>query len=159
MTTTQTNQANQVKDEQFLHSSLNRQIAGWSVLYTKLHNFHWYVKGPHFFKLHEKFEEFYNEAAENLDVVAERLLAIGGRPAATMSEYLSLSPVEEAAQGLSAEQMVQAIVEDYTTMVEAMVEAQEAAEALEDQVTADMLIGMQASLQKQVWMLNAFLGK
>lgn len=41
---------------------LNKQVANWNVLYVKLHNYHWYVTGPHFFTLHEKFEEFYNEA-------------------------------------------------------------------------------------------------
>ena len=37
---------------------LNKQLANWNVLYTKLHKYHWYVKGPHFFTLHEKFELF-----------------------------------------------------------------------------------------------------
>ncbi|HEY2420731.1 MAG TPA: ferritin-like domain-containing protein, partial [Neobacillus sp.] len=45
-----------------LVSVLNKQIANWTVLYVKLHNYHWYVKGGQFFTLHVKFEEFYNEA-------------------------------------------------------------------------------------------------
>jgi starvation-inducible DNA-binding protein len=62
---------------------VNKQIANWSVLYIKLHNYHWYVKGPQFFTLHEKFEQLYNEAALHIDELAERLLALGGAPVAT----------------------------------------------------------------------------
>ncbi|MBD7969078.1 Dps family protein [Paenibacillus gallinarum] len=157
--TTQTNQTNQSQGVQKLHDALNRQIAGWSVLYTKLHNFHWYVKGTHFFTLHEKFEEFYNEVTGHMDVVAERLLAIGGSPVATLKEHLSLSPIQEATDSKTAEQMVQALVEDFTTMVEVLEEGKEAAEEIGDDSTADIMIGNQETLQKHIWMLNAFLGK
>lgn len=57
---------------------VNKQIANWTVLYTKLHNYHWYVTGPDFFTLHAKFEELYNEAALHIDELAERLLALEG---------------------------------------------------------------------------------
>ena len=73
MSTIQTNPNHSVTNTAKLQEVLNRQIAGWSVLYTKLHNFHWYVKGPHFFTLHAKFEELYNLATANMDEVAERL--------------------------------------------------------------------------------------
>ena len=49
---------------------LNKQVAEWTVLFTKLHNYHWYVKGPNFFSLHEKFEELYNEASVYIDDIA-----------------------------------------------------------------------------------------
>ncbi|RCK12627.1 hypothetical protein DT075_11800 [Bacillus licheniformis] len=60
-----------------LENSMNTNLSNWFILYTKLHRFHWYVKGPQFFTLHEKFEELYNHASETADVIAERLLAIG----------------------------------------------------------------------------------
>ena len=41
--------------QQDVVKELNQQVANWTVAYTKLHNFHWYVKGPNFFSLHEKF--------------------------------------------------------------------------------------------------------
>ncbi|KLU58021.1 general stress protein [Paenibacillus sp. VT-400] len=138
---------------------MNRQIAGWSVLYTKLHNFHWYVQGPHFFTLHAKFEELYNLATANMDEVAERLLAIGGRPVATMGEQLRLSPIEEAQGRLSAERMVESVVADLHTMVEVIRQGIHEAGEAEDNATEDMLIGFTAALDKEVWMLTAFLGK
>ena len=59
---------------------LNRQVANLNVLYVKIHNYHWYVKGPNFFTLHVKFEEFYNEVTVQMDEIAERILTLKGSP-------------------------------------------------------------------------------
>ncbi|WP_340018673.1 DNA starvation/stationary phase protection protein [Paenibacillus sp. FSL H3-0457] len=159
MSTIQTRNNTFANNATALQDVLNRQIAGWSVLYTKLHSFHWYVQGPHFFTLHAKFEELYNLATANMDEVAERLLAIGGRPVATMGEQLRLSPIEEAQGQLSAERMVESVVADLHTMVEVIRQGIHEAGEAEDNATEDMLIGFTAALDKEVWMLNAFLGK
>lgn len=159
MSTIQTRNNTFANNATALQEVLNRQIAGWSVLYTKLHNFHWYVQGPHFFTLHAKFEELYNLATANMDEVAERLLAIGGRPVATMTEQLRLSPIAEAQGRLSAERMVESVVADLHTMVEVIRQGIHEAGEAEDNATEDMLIGFTAALDKEVWMLTAFLGK
>ncbi|WP_458124447.1 Dps family protein [Paenibacillus sp. Z3-2] len=159
MSTIQTRNNTFANNATALQEVLNRQIAGWSVMYTKLHHFHWYVQGPHFFTLHAKFEELYNLATANMDEVAERLLAIGGRPVATMTEQLRLSPIEEAQGQLSAERMVESVVTDLLTMVEVIRQGIHEAGEAEDNATEDMLIGFTAALDKEVWMLNAFLGK
>ncbi|WP_340014821.1 DNA starvation/stationary phase protection protein [Paenibacillus sp. FSL K6-1318] len=159
MSTIQTRNNTFANNATALQDVLNRQIAGWSVLYTKLHNFHWYVQGPHFFTLHAKFEELYNLATANMDEVAERLLAIGGRPVATMTEQLRLSPIEEAQGQLSAERMVESVIADLRTMEEVIRQGIHEAGEAEDNATEDMLIGFTAALDKEVWMLNAFLGK
>lgn len=138
---------------------LNKQVANWNVLYVKLHNFHWFVKGEHFFTLHAKFEEFYNEAAQYVDELAERLLAIGEKPVATMREYLNIASIKEAEGNETAEQMVQAIIDDFSTIRAEIIEGIEVATSANDEVTGDMLLGIQASLDKHIWMLNAFLGK
>ena len=96
---------------------LNKQVAEWTVLFTKLHNYHWYVKGPNFFSLHEKFEELYNEASVYIDDIAERILAIDGNPIATLQEALEWSEVKEAEKNLSANQMVEQLSKDFTTVI------------------------------------------
>lgn len=136
---------------------LNKQIANWSVLFIKLHNFHWYVKGPQFFTLHTKFEELYTEAATHIDELAERLLALKGSPLATMKEFLETASVQEATQGATAEEMVEAIVKDFDTLIEELKEGMEAADALGDETTADMLLAIHQSLEKHNWMLRSFL--
>ena len=136
-----------------------QQLANWNVLNTKLHNYHWFVKGPHFFTLHAKFEELYNEAGSIIDELAERILMVGGKPVATLKEYLEKTTIKEASSGLSAEEMVQSLVDDFSTVSKELKDGIEVAEQNKDQVTADQLLGIVASLEKHNWMLNSFLGK
>ncbi|MEH7302689.1 Dps family protein [Neobacillus drentensis] len=138
---------------------LNKQIANWSVLYIKLHNYHWYVKGENFFTLHTKFEEFYNEAGLHVDELAERLLAVGGNPVATMKECLKLSSIEEASGKESASDMVQSIINDFSIITGELKEGMSTAEELDDETTGDMLLAIHSGLEKHIWMLNAYLGK
>lgn len=147
----------QLKSQTELHAALNRQTANWVLLGVKLHHYHWYVSGSQFFTLHEKFEELYNEAAGYVDELAERLLAIGGQPASTMKQYLELSDLQEARGGEDAKGMVMELVRDFTTISKELQEAISAAEELSDQPTADLMIGIRSSIEKHIWMLNAFI--
>ncbi|WP_199615666.1 Dps family protein [Paenibacillus alkalitolerans] len=137
-------------------AALNKQIANWNVLYVKLHNFHWFVKGQQFFTLHLKFEELYNEAALHIDELAERVLAIGGRPLATMKEYLAESSVREASGNENASGMVSSVASDFRTLIGELKQGMEAAQAAGDETTADMLLAIHTSLEKHVWMLTSF---
>ncbi|MBP0726328.1 DNA starvation/stationary phase protection protein [Bacillus sp. RG28] len=133
---------------------LNKQIADWNVLYVKLHNYHWFVKGPHFFTLHEKFEELYNEASTHIDELAELALMQGFRPSATMKEYLEISSITEATGNSTAEEMVQDIINDFTSM---NIELQNGMEIAEE-IISDKLLAISSELTKHIWMLKAFLG-
>ncbi|MGK5511447.1 Dps family protein [Brevibacillus formosus] len=143
--------------ENTLNSVLNKQVANWTVLYMKLHNFHWNVKGPHFFTLHAKFEELYTEAAANLDSLAERVLSIGGKPVATLAACLNTASITEAQGSETAEQMVETIARDFSILVDELKLAMEAADQADDEATADMLLGIRSSLEKHIWMLKSFL--
>ncbi|MDR7002689.1 Dps family protein [Neobacillus niacini] len=145
-----------MKDQ--LVNVLNKQIANWSVLYMKLHHYHWYVKGNQFFTLHAKFEEFYNEAGVHVDELAERLLSIGGNPVATMKECLELSSIQEASGSELAEVMVQSIINDFSIIIGELKEGMNLAGEIHDETTGDMLLAIHSGLEKHVWMLQAFLG-
>lgn len=139
--------------------SLNNQVANWTVLFTKLHNFHWYVKGPNFFSLHTKFEEMYNDASTYVDDFAERILAIGGHPIATLKEYLEISIIDEAVKDYSAAEMVKELAEDLNKISDQLDEAINISGDAADDVTQDMFIGMQTDIEKNIWMLNSYLDK
>lgn len=147
----------QVNNQTELHAALNRQTANWTLLGVKLHHYHWYVSGTQFFTLHAKFEELYTEAATYVDDLAERLLAIGGKPASSMTQYLALSELKEAVGGESAKEMVAQLIKDFAHVSEELKSAISAAEELSDQPTADLLIGIRTSVEKNAWMLNAYL--
>ncbi|KAF0822715.1 Dps family protein [Cytobacillus firmus] len=141
-----------------LVKAVNQQVANWTVLYVKLHNFHWYIKGKNFFTLHAKFEELYNEANVHVDELAERILALEAKPVATMKEVLETSSLKEATGKENEEQMVQSVVDDFEKMVDELQEAIELAEEAKDEGTGDMLIAVKQSLKKHIWMLKAYLG-
>ena len=138
---------------------LNQQVANWTVAFTKLHNFHWYVKGPNFFSLHTKFEELYDEASQYIDDLAERILAAGGNPVATLKESLELSIIEEAEKGYKAEEMVEELAKDFDNISNQLEQAIQVASNAEDDVTEDMFIGMQTNIDKHNWMLKSYLGR
>ncbi|NHN32034.1 Dps family protein [Paenibacillus agricola] len=152
--------ANAVKNStDQLHQILNHQVANFGVLYIKLHNFHWYVKGPNFFTLHIKLEELYNETTLHFDAIAERLLTLHGQPIATMAGMLKESDIKEAQGTEKAEDMVREVVADFKLINDQLKEGMETAEKAGDETTGDMLLSIHASLEKHTWMLEAFLGK
>lgn len=146
-----------MSNQQDVVKELNQQVANWTVAYTKLHNFHWYVKGPNFFSLHVKFEELYNEASQYVDELAERILAVGGNPVGILTECLEQSIVKEAAKGYSAEQMVEELSQDFTNISKQLEKAIEIAGNAGDDVSEDMFIGMQTSVDKHNWMFKSYL--
>ncbi|PRR93630.1 MULTISPECIES: Dps family protein [unclassified Bacillus (in: firmicutes)] len=137
---------------------VNKQVADWTVLYVKLHNYHWYVKGKDFFTLHEKFEELYTETATYIDDLAERMLALNGKPVATMKECLEISSIHEAEGKESAEQMVKNLFDDFSSIAEELKQGMELAAEVGDETTGDMLLAIHQSIEKHNWMLKAFLG-
>nr|WP_040713699.1 DNA starvation/stationary phase protection protein [Paenibacillus curdlanolyticus] len=139
-------------------AALNSQLADWSVLYVKLHDYHWHVKGPNFYTLHAKFEELYTEAAAFVDEVAERILALGGKPTSTMKKYLEQSAIAEAAGNEDATGMVRTLASDLSGIADRLQQGVEAAEAASDGPTADLLVTKREAVQKHLWMLKAFLG-
>lgn len=141
-----------------LEQVLNQQVANLNVLYVKVHNYHWYVRGEKFFTLHVKFEEIYNDITLKMDEVAERLLTIKGSPVATMKEFLDITTIQEADGKEDASKMVQNLIEDFATVSEELEEGIDLAEKSHDHVTGDLLVTIKGDLEKHMWMLRSLLG-
>lgn len=141
-----------------LHELLNEIVANLGVLYIKLHQHHFYVTGPQFYQLHELFENYYDEVHTHLDEVAERLLMIGGQPVSTLGEFLTLASVEESPYTTkkSSEQMLQETLNDFRLIVSLL--SKGIGSDFIDEVTEDVLIGMNAYYDKQIWMMDVTLG-
>lgn len=142
-----------------LQTALNVQVANWNILYTKLHRFHWYVKGPLFFSLHAKFEELYEEAATVIDETAERLLAIGGEPIATLKEFLETTTLTEDNNEKTAKDMVTTLVHDYQKVKEDLIVLADLAEKANNHGINDLAVGLIEKIETHVWMLSAYLGE
>lgn len=144
-------------ENQKLINYLNQLLSNQFVMYVKLHRYHWFVQGRHFFQLHDKFEELYNMHAADLDEVAERILMIDGKPLATMSKYLKEATLEEANADDKEDEMIAKLTRDYQQIItEIREEGIPLATELNDEPTVDMLISIQAKLEKYVWMFGAY---
>lgn len=139
-----------------LFQILNKQVANFSVLFTKLHHHHWYVKGNAFFTLHEKFEELYNEVNELYDEFAERLLTIGGKPISNLKGYLEATSLAEVNDDLNAKEMVKMVHDDFILITKELNEGVLVAQEVNDEATADLLISTIATLEKHAWMLRFY---
>jgi len=137
-----------------LYQVLNKQVANFSVLFTKLHHFHWYVNGPQFYQLHAKFEEFYDEVNELYDAFAERILMIGGAPVSNLKGYLAITSLKEASGTERPEEMVRHILDDFKLIATELKEVLKISQDLGDEVTADLMIQTLSSFEKHIWMLS-----
>lgn len=141
-----------------LQEKLNIFVANQTLLYTKLHNLHWYVSGPQFFVLHAKFEELYDETTEILDEVAERLLALGGRPVASLKDVLALATIKELpAKTIEGTEAVKIVLQDLKTLLADVKEIKVLAGENDDPSTEDFFIGYRTKYEKTIWMLEATL--
>ncbi len=132
--------------------NLNHILADYQVLYQKLRAYHWNVKGPMFFALHGKFEELYNDVAEKVDEVAERIRTLGAEPLSTLSAQVAAARLREDDTNPGALRMVANIVADY----EAVNNALRAAAADADTATQNLLEDFADGQEKTLWMLKTF---
>ena len=126
-------------------------------LYLKTHNFHWNVTGPQFNTLHAMFETQYTELAIAVDDIAERIRALGVKAPGSYAEFSARTNVADASGGETAEKMVAALVEGRETVTRTARDAFPAAEAANDQPTADLLTQRMQIHEKNAWMLRSML--
>ncbi|MFC4557204.1 Dps family protein [Virgibacillus kekensis] len=145
-------------DNQKLINFLNQLLSNYFVIYVKLHRYHWFVQGKHFYQLHKLFEEMYNQKAEEADEIAERILMIDGKPLATMVKYIKETTLEEATADDKEEEMIRQLISDYKQIVEEIKKTgvPEASER-NDEPTVDLLNSLQSKLEKDLWMLHAYI--
>lgn len=97
---------------------LDQALAEATVFYQKLRNFHWTVRGPQFFKLHDTFESLYDHWADLIDDIAERVMQLDGTPLRTLREVLEAARLRESAESPTARRMVEVVLADLASQVE-----------------------------------------
>jgi starvation-inducible DNA-binding protein len=138
---------------------LNELLANYSTHYQKLRNYHWNVKGPDFFDLHEQFETQYNEARDFIDDIAERIRVFGKTPLSTMKDYLEISEIKETTTDLKSDIMVRELLSDYRILLQYMFSVVDVAVEQNDSGTEEMVKRFINSIEKHHWMMSAFLAK
>jgi starvation-inducible DNA-binding protein len=146
------------EDRKAIAHGLSRLLADTYTLYLKTHNFHWNVTGPMFNSLHLMFEQQYTELALAVDLIAERIRALGEPAPGSYRAFGKLSKVEEAADGVDADEMVRQLVIGAETVVRTAREVFPIAEKAGDEPTCDLLTQRMQLHEKTAWMLRATLG-
>lgn len=139
---------------------LNTLLADEYVIYTRTRNYHWNVVGPRFHDLHKFFEAQYEQTDEAIDDIAERVRALGGRSAGSLTEFLALTRLEESPSETPDDQaMVANLLADHEAVIRSLRKDLEKAAALGDAGTSDFLTGLMEQHEKTAWMLRATLQK
>lgn len=137
---------------------LTVHLANAHVLYIKTRNYHWNVQSRRFAELHEFFEEQYDQIAEGIDEIAERVRQLGIFAPGTMAEFLQLATLkEEPGVYPDPQTMIAKLLADHEAIIRALREDVEKVDDLDDEGTTDFLTGMMEAHEKMAWMLRAHL--
>lgn len=147
------------KDRREIVEGLSRLLADTYTLYLKTHNFHWNVTGPMFQTLHLMFEQQYNELALAVDLIAERIRALGFPAPATYSVFARLSSIKEDEGVPNANEMIRLLVEGQETVVRTARSVFPIVDRAHDEPTADLLTQRMQVHEKTAWMLRSLLAE
>jgi starvation-inducible DNA-binding protein len=145
------------KDRRNIADGLSRMLADTYTLYLKTHNFHWNVTGPMFQTLHLMFMTQYNESWLAVDLVAERIRALGYPAPGTYNEFAALTSIKDSSGVTKANEMIRKLVEGQETVVRTAREVLPIAEQAGDQPTVDLLSARMEVHEKNAWMLRSLL--
>jgi starvation-inducible DNA-binding protein len=143
------------QDRKAIADGLSRLLADTYTLYLKTHNYHWNVTGPMFNTLHLMFEQQYNELALAVDLIAERIRALGHPAPGSYRAYAGLTGIEEETGVPSATEMVRQLVKGQETVVRTARALFPTVDAAHDEPTADLLTQRMQVHEKNAWMLRS----
>jgi len=132
-------------------------LADTYTLYLKTHNFHWNVTGPMFSTLHTLFEQQYSELALAVDIIAERIRALGVFAPGTYKQFSELSTIKEESGIPTATQMIKQLVKGQEAVTRTARRIFPLVEKANDEPTADLLTQRMQIHEKNAWMLRSLL--
>ena len=138
-------------------NTLATLLADSYLLALKTQNYHWNVTGMSFGPLHAMFESQYNDLAAAIDLIAERLRALGEKSPGSFAAFSELSSIKEETGNPNAAQMIKKLLADHETLAETCEKVIEAADEVDDEGTEDLAIDRLKFHQKTAWMLKSHL--
>lgn len=137
--------------------SLKVALADSYILYLKTQNYHWNVTGPHFNSLHLLFEGQYNDLFAAVDILAERIRALGQKAPGSFAAYSKLTNIKEGHEDKNAQEMVQELADDQAIIIGTLSQVLKAAQEVNDEVTVGIVADRIEAHQKNAWMLKSSL--
>lgn len=145
------------KNRKEVANGLSKLLADTYTLYLKTHNFHWNVEGPMFQTLHIMFMGQYTEMWNALDIIAERIRALGYYAPGSYAEFVKLSSIKESKSVPKATKMIEELIIGHETVIKTVRGIFESAEKAKDQTTMDVLTQRLDIHEKTAWMLRSLL--
>jgi starvation-inducible DNA-binding protein len=145
------------KDREQIAKGLGRLLSDTYTLYLQTHNFHWNVTGPMFQTLHLMFETQYTELALAVDLIAERIRALGSPAPGTYADFTRLASIRETKGVPKATDMIRILVDGQEAVVRTARGIFPVAEKAGDQATLDLLTQRMQLHEKTAWMLRSLL--
>jgi starvation-inducible DNA-binding protein len=146
-----------VKETELLIVDLNKLLSNFQIYYQSLRGLHWNIKGKRFFDLHIKFEEFYNDSQLKIDLIAERVLTLGGTPLHTFTDYIENSTLKIGKNISNDVEAVQLIMESLSSLLEIERKILSNAGEINDEGTNSMMSDFISEQEKTIWMLKAWM--
>lgn len=146
------------KDKEQIVQGLSQLLADTYSIYIKTHNFHWNVSGPMFVTLHTLFEQQYTELALAIDIIAERIRALGAFAPGSFKAFQELTSIPEMEDIPDALTMIALLVEDNETIIKTARSIIPLADKAYDTPTADLATARILVHEKTAWMLTSLLG-
>ncbi len=146
------------QDRASIANGLSKLLADSYTLYLKTHNYHWNVTGPMFNTLHLMFEQQYTELATAVDLIAERIRALGHPAPGSYRAYSKLTSIEEEEGVPDANQMIRELVKGQEAVTRTARELFPLVDKASDEPTADLLTQRMQVHEKNAWMLRSLLG-
>ena len=147
------------KDRAKIADGLSRLLADTYTLYLETHNFHWNVKGPMFQTLHLMFEAQYNELALAVDLIAERIRALGFPAPGTYAAFNRLSSIKQSEGVPDALEMIRRLVDGQEAVARTARSVFPVVDKASDEPSADLLTQRMQVHEKTAWMLRSLLEK
>ncbi len=146
------------KDKEQIVQGLSQLLADTYSIYIKTHNFHWNVSGPMFVTLHTLFEQQYTELALAIDIIAERIRALGAFAPGSFKAFQELTSIPDMEDIPDALTMIALLVEDNETIIKTARSIIPLADKAYDTPTADLVTARILVHEKTAWMLTSLLG-
>ena len=146
-----------VAESEVIIVELNVLLSNYQIYYQSLRGLHWNIRGRRFFDLHLKFEELYNDSQLKIDLIAERVLTLGGRPLHTFEDYIKFKQLPVGKNISNDVEGIELIVSSLSQLLTIEREILNKASEINDEGTNSMMSDFIVEQEKTIWMMNAWL--
>lgn len=147
------------KEREAVARELSKALADSYALYLKTHGYHWNVRGPEFFSLHNLLEQQYREIWAALDEIAERIRALGELAPQSAPAFANLTSIKDGDPEKDSSAMLKELIQDHGVVIATARAALAVADEAGDEASVDLMTVRLAAHEKAAWMLRSSLGE